>query len=132
MALRVLIVDDHEAVRRGVRGMLEADTQLQVVAEAVNGEDAVQQTKSIRPDLIIMDVGMPVRNGLSAAAEIKRSYPETLIVMFSGYGMPAIIAAAKELGVNGYVAKDGNGSGLLEAIDAVIRAESYFPSEPTN
>lgn len=127
MQIRVLIVDDHEALRQIIGTTLKERQNLTIVGEARNGEEAIQRTHELRPDLIVMDVGMPILDGLSAAEEIKRDYPQTMILIFSAYGLRDFMYTAKRLGLNGYVDKE-DGAKLLEAIDAVLHNETYFPS----
>ena len=126
--MRVLIVDDHEGVRRAVRSTLEGYDHLQIVGEAGNGEEALEQTAKLLPDLIIMDISMPVLDGLSAAEIIKRFHPHIQILMFSTHRVRDFIETAKTLGLSGYVAKDEDGPALLHAVDAVLHNQTYFPA----
>src|SRR5580704_12380964 len=88
--LRVLIVDDHEAVRKGVAGILESGGDIEVVGEGANGEEAVRDAKELNPDLIIMDFTMPVLDGLEAARRILKVSPEMPILMFSMHQVDAL------------------------------------------
>jgi DNA-binding NarL/FixJ family response regulator len=126
--MRILIVDDHAAVRTGVRGTIENyKDDMEVVGEGATGEEAIEQTAKLHPDLIIMDVSMPVLDGLSAAEIIKRHYPQTRILMFSMHTIREFVEAAKRLGLSGYVPKDGNGLSLLDAVEAVQHNKTCFP-----
>lgn len=126
--VRTLIVDDHAAVRKGIRDILEGYDDLEIVAEATDGREAVQSARILHPDLIIMDVSMPHLDGLSASAEIKKFSPETRIVMLSMFSNGPIVDRAKELGLDAYVSKGQSSNILLDAIDSVMRNETYFPA----
>ena len=125
--MRILIVDDHAGVRKGVRSTLEDCDGLEVVGEGANGEEAIAQASKLQPDLIIMDVSMPVLDGLSAAEIIKTYRPQTRILIFSSHKVREFIEVAKNLGLNGYVPKDEEGPSLLNAVEAVRRDQTYFP-----
>jgi DNA-binding NarL/FixJ family response regulator len=125
--MRVLIVDDQRAVRKSVRRSLGEEHSLQVVGEASNGEEAIQQTKTLKPELIIMDISMPVMDGLTAAELIKKFYTQTMILMHSMYKLKEFIETAKSLGLQGYVSKEENGPALLDAVHAMLRNQTYFP-----
>lgn len=130
MTTRILIADDYEVMRRHIRDTLEGDKELEIVAEAGDGEEAIQKTQEVKPDLVIMDLSMPRLDGLSAAEQIKRYFPATMIIMFSMHKLKDLIQTAKDLGLNGFVSKQDDGPSLLKAVDAVIHHRSYFPSFP--
>src|ERR1700691_224777 len=109
MTTRILIADDHEVMRRHIRHALEDDKELEIVAEAGDGEEAIQKTQEVRPDLVIMDLSMPRLDGLSAAEQIKRNFPGTMVIMFSLYKLKELIETAKDLGLNGFVSKQEDG-----------------------
>jgi DNA-binding NarL/FixJ family response regulator len=125
--VRVLVVDDHAAIRTGVRFTVQDYSGLEVVGEAANGEEAVAQARKLHPDLIIMDISMPVLDGLSAAEIIMRYYPQTRIVMFSMHEIREFVETARSLGLSGYVAKEEDGASLRLAVDAVLHDQTYFP-----
>jgi DNA-binding NarL/FixJ family response regulator len=124
--LRVLIVDDHEAVRKGVAGILESRGDIEVVGEGANGEEAVRKAKELNPDLIIMDFTMPVLDGLEAARRILKVSPEMPILMFSMHQMDALTEAAKLAGARGFVTKGESAENLLRAVDRVVHKEPFF------
>jgi two-component system NarL family response regulator len=126
--MRVLIVDDSLAIRRTVRSILDGYDGLEVVGDAENGEEAIERAAKLRPDLIIMDVSMPVLDGLSAAEIIKKYHPEMRILMFSMHQVQEFVETAKRLGLDGYVQKDEAGPALRRAIDAVLSNKTYFPA----
>lgn len=123
---RVLIADDHEVVRRGIRFILEGNPNIAVIGEASNGEEAVERTLELQPDLIIMDVGMPILNGLTAAAVIKKRRPQISIVLFTMYESEGMSQIARDMGLNGFVTKTEGRNGLLSAVDAVQHGKNSF------
>ncbi len=124
--LRVLIVDDHEAVRKGVAGILESRGDIEVVGEAANGEEAVRKSKELNPDLIILDFTMPVLDGLEAARRILKDSPEMAILMFSMHKMDTLTEAARNAGARGFVTKGESADNLLRAVDNVLRKDPFF------
>lgn len=127
--IRILVADDHETVRKGVCAILSARKDIEVCAEAANGEEAVQKAKELKPDVVIMDFSMPLMDGLSAAKEILRMFPEMPILMFSMHKMEALTEAAKNAGVRGFVTKGESAQNLLQAVDSVLRNEPFFVLE---
>jgi DNA-binding NarL/FixJ family response regulator len=125
--IRTLIADDHGAMRRVLRAMLEGYHHLEIIGEASNGEEAIQHVNSLHPDLIIMDISMPGLDGLTAAEVIKRSNPETKIVIFSMHNVRELIDSAQKLGLDGFVLKDEGRAGLLLAIHEVLQRRTHFP-----
>jgi DNA-binding NarL/FixJ family response regulator len=121
-----LIVDDSQKVRRGIRAMLNRCSELEVIGEASNGQEAIEKVLEFNPGLIIMDVTMPVLDGLAAAEAIKVLRPGTEIVMFSMHKIREVVETVKMLGPSGYALKEESAS-LLLAIDAVLHHKTYFP-----
>ena len=128
--MRILIADDQEDVREGIRSLLEAHPRFQVCGEAANGEEAVEKTLQLDPDLVILDVSMPVMNGMDAAKMIRQCSPHTPILMVSVHSIRELIEEARKIGVQGYVAKAQVGEILVEAIDAILQHQRFFPAEP--
>jgi DNA-binding NarL/FixJ family response regulator len=126
--LRILIVDDHEAVRAGVRAILASRNDMEVCGEASNGQEAIAKALELRPDLIILDINMPILGGITAAKEIKVRLPQVLILLFSMHQSNQLVREAKLLGVQGYVNKSQAGATLLNAVDAVSSMQTFFPS----
>jgi two-component system nitrate/nitrite response regulator NarL len=127
--IRTLIVDDHETMRRILRAVLDGYFELEIAGEAGNGEEALQEVRRLQPDLVIMDISMPLLDGLSAAELIKKFQPKTQILIFSMHYVKEFVEAAKRLELNGFVSKLQGGTGLLEAVDAVVHGRKYFPPE---
>ncbi len=122
-ATRVLIVDDHAVVRRGIQMFLETDPSIQIVGEAEDCQDAVQKARSLQPDVILMDLVMPKGDGIEAIAEIKRHNPSLKVVVLTTFGDESKVKAAMEAGANGYLLKDADGDALLQAVHAVQQGD---------
>lgn len=126
--LRTLIADDSGVMRKVLRSVINGYHGIEVVGEAANGEEAIQQAQNLTPDLVIMDVSMPALDGLSAAERIKKYRPETGILIFSIHRIRDFVETARQTGLSGFVCKDEGGQALLSAVDAVIRHRTYFPA----
>ena len=123
--LQVLIADDHEIMRRGIRAVLESRDDIEV-SEAENGREAVDKALQQQPNLVILDVSMPVLDGFSAAREIKTAYPHLPILILSLNRTEAFTDVAKKIGISGYISKMDAGRTLLEAVDNVLKDRSFF------
>ncbi len=124
--VRILLADDHALVREGTRRLLEAENDLEVVAEAANGEEAIEAARRLRPDIAIMDIAMPGVGGIEATRAIKADCPETAILVLSAYDDEPYLVALLEAGAAGFLLKNVNGHELVEAIRAVSRGESVL------
>ena len=129
--MRVLIADDHEIVRRGVRSILESRGDTNICLEASNGQEAVQKAAECKPDLVILDHSMPVLDGLGAASKIRKIMPEVPIIMLSMHDGPQLIQELRLIGAQGFVPKAECAERLNEGIDAVMRGETFFSEEKT-
>jgi len=116
--IRILVVDDHQVVREGLWRMLELDKRIQVVGEAINGEEAIAKTASLSPDVIVMDLKMPVMDGITATREIKQKMPDVNILMLTLYAED-FVKQAIEAGASGYLLKDSNCEQITKAIHQV-------------
>jgi DNA-binding NarL/FixJ family response regulator len=125
MSVRVLLVDDHQVMREGLRALLERE-QFHVVAEAADGRDAIQHAQASRPDVAVVDLGMPKLNGLDAAQEITRASPATKVVCLTMHSEDAYVLSALRAGVRGYVLKSQAGADLVQAIREVSRGMTYL------
>jgi len=125
MPIRILLVDDHQVVRDGLRALLERH-KFQVVAEAADGRDAVKHAEGLRPDVAIVDLGMPRLNGLEAASQITRQSPSTRVVVLTMHAEPGYVIAALRAGIKGYVLKSQAGADLVYAIGEVHRGVTYL------
>jgi DNA-binding NarL/FixJ family response regulator len=123
--LRVLIVDDHEVVRRGVRSLLMTQKDLDVCGEAVDGLDAIEKAKLLLPDLVLMDFSMPNLNGFDATREIRRILPKTEVIILTQHETSQMAAQAFRAGALGYVVKSSVSKNLFAALEKVSRHESF-------
>ena len=126
---RVLIADDHDLVRDGFHRMLASAPELQVVGEASNGQEAIELCRSLRPDLVLMDVRMPIIDGLAATRTIKEEMPTTSVLIVSTYDNPDYLFEAIGAGAAGYVLKDTRKHKLIEVIRKVLNGEASLDSE---
>jgi DNA-binding NarL/FixJ family response regulator len=120
-AVRVLIVDDHAIVRDGIRALLALDKEVQVVGEAGGGREAIELSRRLAPDVIVMDIAMPDLGGLEATLEIRKERPDARIVVLSQYGDASYVRRFLKAGVSGYVLKKAAGADLVAAIHSVAR-----------
>jgi DNA-binding NarL/FixJ family response regulator len=130
--MEILIADDHEIVRRGVRAILESREDMRICGEAADGQEAVYKAVELHPDLIIMDQSMPVMSGLAATSEIRQILPEVPILMLSMHNGDVMIDALRRVGAQGFVPKAECADKLLEGVDAVMRGETFFQFQPSS
>jgi DNA-binding NarL/FixJ family response regulator len=123
---RILIADDHEAARSAVRSELHRHHDLKVCGEASDGEGAIQQALSLNPDLIILDVMMPVKDGLAATEEIKKALPGIPVLLISTRRDEEIVGQSKLAGAQGFISKYDLHSSLLKATDVLLRGGTFF------
>jgi signal transduction histidine kinase/CheY-like chemotaxis protein len=123
---RILIVDDHELMRRGIRGLLENQTDLEICGEAKNGSEAVQKNRELNPDLIILDLTMPGSGGLSAANHIRHSGSEAHILVFTTHSFPGIERMIRSAGCKGIVLKADAGRDLLRGVRTVLAGGEFY------
>ena len=128
-ATRILFADDHQIVREGLSRLIDREDGLEIVAEAENGLEAVRLAREVRPDVSILDLRMPVKDGAAAAAEILKEWPNAKIMLLTAFTTAAEIKAALDAGVIGAVVKDCSSETLIEAIRAVARGERFVSRE---
>lgn len=126
MGVRLLVADDHEIVRKGLRALLEAEPGWEVAAEAVNGKDAVEKAQQVKPDVAILDISMPLLNGLEAARQILKSVERTKVLVLTVHDSDPLIQQVLEAGARGYVLKSDAGRDLVVAVDALRRNKTFF------
>src|SRR5512143_2014685 len=129
--IRVLIADDHEVVRMGIKVLLQQHQSLRVVGEASTGEEAVQQALIHRPDVVVLDVRMPNMTGVEACQQIVQQLPDTRVVMLTSYAEDDLLFAAIRAGASGYVLKRIGSDDLVHTIEAVGRGESALDPSMT-
>ena len=125
--MRILVADDQEAVRKRVCEALVSREGFEVCAEASNGKEAVEKAKEFNPDLVILDITMPLLNGLDAARQIRGFAPETPIVILSVHKSRQLMEEARKIGVQGYLIKGEPVEKLIQAVDTVRQNQTFFP-----
>jgi two-component system, NarL family, response regulator DevR len=128
---KILIVDDHEVVRLGLKSLLERHQQFEVVGEAGTAKEAVEQTSRLHPDIVLMDIRLPGASGIEACEEITRNYPETRVVMLTSYAEDEMLFSAIRAGASGYVLKQIGGDDLIRALESVGRGEALLDTAVT-
>jgi two-component system, NarL family, response regulator NreC len=124
--IRILLADDHQLMRSGLRLLIEQQSDLSVVGEAADGREAVALAKSLRPDVAVMDITMPNLNGIEAAHQIKQSQPEIAVIVLSMHPDESYVLRALKSGAKGYLLKDSAESDLIQAVRAVAHGKSFF------
>lgn len=124
--ITVLLVDDHTVVRQGLRALVSAERDLDVVAEAANGREAVAAARKVLPDVVVMDVAMPLLNGYEATRQILKALPATQVLVLSSYGSDDCVKQMIESGASGYVLKQTAANELLQAIRDVHSGKAFF------
>jgi len=127
--IRILVADDHFVVRMGLLGVVNTEPDMEVVGEAADGAQAVELFRKLNPDLVLMDLRMPVKDGVIATREIKTKYPEARILMLTTYDGDTDIHRAMQAGAQGYVLKNSTGDKLIPALRAVAAGEKWIPKE---
>ena len=122
---RILIADDHSIIRRQVRSVLERSTRFEVVGEAQDGVEAIEHAVRLKPDVVILNVSMPVLNGIEAAREIKTRMPGSSIVILSSHADKHFVDLAKRYGVSAYISKTKAGDALVKAVEAAVLGEDF-------
>jgi DNA-binding NarL/FixJ family response regulator len=124
--IRVLVVDDHTLVRDGIRSLLALSSDIEVVGEATNGKDALGKVKRLSPDVVLMDIAMPVMNGLEATRRIRREFPGIRVIALTQYDDSEYVVPIIEAGARGFISKMAAFSELATAIQAVSKGESFL------
>jgi len=123
---RILLVDDHEVVRVGLKALLDKHPQFRVVAEAASAREAVEKTKAHEPDVVVMDIRLRGGSGIEACEEITSQYPETKVIMLTSYAEDEMLFSAIRAGASGYVLKQIGGDELIRAIESIGRGEALL------
>lgn len=130
-AIRVLIADDQALFREGLRTLLSTRTEVQVVAEAANGRDALDQVERLSPDVVLMDLRMPLMDGIQATAQIRQRWPAIPVLVLTTFDDDGSLFGALRAGAAGYLLKDVSSETLLSAITAAARGEAFLQSTVT-
>jgi DNA-binding NarL/FixJ family response regulator len=123
---RILLVDDHEVVRLGLKALLERHPQFEVVGEAASAREALEQVANNHPDVVVMDIRLPGTSGIEACEEITSRFPETRVLMLTSYAEDEMLFSAIRAGASGYVLKQIGGAELIHALEAVARGEALL------
>src|SRR5208283_443046 len=124
--ISVLLVDDHTVIRQGLRALVSAEEDLEVIGEAENGRQAVALARKTPPDVVVMDVAMPLLNGLEATRQILRNTPSSKVLVLTSYGDDDCVAQMMKAGATGYLIKQTAANDLLKAIREVHRGNAFF------
>lgn len=128
---RIALVDDHQIVIDGIASVLADVDTYEIVGTANNGRDAVQLVRVAQPDLVLMDIDMPIMNGITASKELKKDFPDVKVIILSLHNEKAIIQNLIQIGVNGYLLKNSDKNEVLNAISQVLDGQKYFSSDVT-
>jgi|SRR5579863_3716698 len=126
MPQKILIVDDSTLMRKTIRQVIERESGWQVCGEASNGAEAVSAVERLRPDIVVLDLSMPIMDGIEAAIQIKKLSPQMRLLMFTSYPTRSIEEAARSVGIEAFVAKNDGDKGLLEALHRLAALPSVF------
>src|SRR6516162_5365203 len=127
--LRILIADDHDVARRGIRTLLENHAGWQVCGEAKDGRETVEMASQLRPDLILLDVGMPNLNGLEATRQILANSPNTLILILTMHDTDQVVREVLRAGARGFLLKSDAGRDLIAAVEALQQKRTFFTTK---
>jgi DNA-binding NarL/FixJ family response regulator len=128
VAVKILIADDHEIVRQGIRRVLEVKPDWEICGEASNGQEAVRMAQELSPDIIIMDVTMPVMSGFEAADEISRLPLGSRVLFFTMHDSGSMAGSVRKSGAHGYVVKSRAAQDLVQALERLLRGGTFFDS----
>jgi len=131
MSAQILVADDHEVVHQGISMILQSRPQWHICGRAANGVEAVRMARELKPDAIIMDVTMPVMNGLEATRQISKSPQASPVIVFTMHESPGLIESVQAAGGRGLVLKSRAAQDLIEALDQVLGGGTYFKSDAT-
>jgi len=124
--ITVFLADDHTIVRQGLAKLLEAEANLRVIGEAENGREAVAKVEKLKPNIVLMDIAMPMLNGIEATRQIKRVCPQTKVIILSMHSHSRYISELFDLGASGYLLKSSTGTDIINAIHAALKGSTYL------
>jgi DNA-binding NarL/FixJ family response regulator len=123
---KIVLVDDHEVVRLGLRALLEHNSQFEVIGEAASAKEALDVVGRLSPDIVLMDIRLPGASGIEACEEINKNYPDTKVVMLTSYAEDEMLFSAIRAGASGYILKQIGGEDLIRALESVGRGEALL------
>lgn len=127
--IKVILADDHIIVRNGIKILLESEGEVEVIAEASNGQEAIEKVKQFKPDILISDIRMPIMNGLEATAELKKISPDTKTLILSMHDDEEYIIKSVECGASGYLLKDTTKEEFVKALRSILDGHKYFSGD---
>ncbi|HYF70415.1 MAG TPA: response regulator transcription factor [Ohtaekwangia sp.] len=130
--INIVLADDHVLVRKGIKAMLESDTDIEVIGEANNGAEALETARKLHPDILVLDIRMPEMNGLEAAAQLFNYAPETKAVILSMHDSEEYVLQALDAGAYGYLLKDTDKTEFVKALRQVYNGTKYFSGAVSN
>ena len=125
MAVKIMITDDHSMIREGLKSLLELDGDIEVIAEAENGEECLQKLLTVKPDVLLVDINMPKMNGLEVLKTLKDAKSKVKVLVLTVHNETEYLMKAVEIGINGYVLKDSESAELKKAIFTIYDGENY-------
>ena len=125
MAVKIMITDDHSMIREGLKSLLELDGDIEVIAEAENGEECLQKLLTVKPDVLLLDINMPKMNGLEVLKSLKDAKSKVKVLVLTVHNETEYLMKAVEIGINGYVLKDSESAELKKAIFTIYDGENY-------
>jgi two-component system, NarL family, response regulator LiaR len=129
--MRVLLVDDHDSIRKSLRQLIELRAEFEVVGEGSNGSEAIERTEQLRPDIILMDMNMPVMDGVQATRVIKERYPKIQVLALTAFADMSLVSEMVKAGASGYLLKGGSSKELLDSLQAISRGQGALDKEVT-
>ncbi len=126
MSIKVMLADDHILIREGIRQLLEFDGSIEVIEEASDGEDCIKKLKKLQPEVLLLDINMPKKNGIEVLEEIKSKNINVKVLILTVHNEVEYLLKAVDIGVDGYILKDSGSAELKKAINAVVQGESYI------
>ena len=126
--IAVLLAEDHTIVRQGLRLLIEADGDIEIVGEAKTGREAVQMSRDLRPEVVVMDIAMPLLNGIEAARQILKAFPAMKVLILSAHSDPEYVEQVVKTGALGYLVKQSSGDVLAQAIRELHKGKTFFTS----
>ena len=126
MAVKIMITDDHSMIREGLKNLLELDGDIEVIAEAENGEECLQKLLTVKPDVLLLDINMPKMNGLEVLKSLKDAKSKVKVLILTVHNETEYLMKAVDIGINGYVLKDSESAELKKAIFSIVNGENYI------